>query len=278
MEKEKAVQELHKYSLNELPEKDLLFLIKSYVTKRSDYENIANLIRGDGDIIRKMIDNERVFGKVVDCKEHILEISPHFLFSVLLRKAFREKREDTVFIDNTLKELNRSKSLILWNKKKLLNLLEDEQILNYIVNVLSKFTTCPELLKIKEYGKECYQYIVDMITESLGSDDNERFHIYCHIGDYVLFLMGMIPVYIEYSSGYRQISIDRRYYMDIAKSYYALASEQPNAGRNNLSDTLSQLSEGFEIITRVLNFMSIEYFYLEKSKLVEKSVEPSVLD
>ena len=32
-----------------------------YVTKRQDYEHMANLIKGDTDIISQMVDNDRVF-------------------------------------------------------------------------------------------------------------------------------------------------------------------------------------------------------------------------
>ncbi len=99
MEKDEAVNELQKESLQGLSDKDLLFLIKSYVTKRNDYENIASLINGDEDIIAKMIDGDRVFNKVMSCTESILAISPYFLFSLLLKKAFKKKRKDVKFIE-----------------------------------------------------------------------------------------------------------------------------------------------------------------------------------
>jgi len=94
MERDEAVKELQKESLQGLSDKDLLFLIESYVTKRNDYKNIARLINGDEDVIAKMIDSDRVFNKVMSCTERILAISPYFLFSLLLRRAFKEKRKD----------------------------------------------------------------------------------------------------------------------------------------------------------------------------------------
>ncbi len=120
MKKEKNIQELQRDSLQELSEKDLLFLIKSYVTKRRDYKNIANLIRGDEDIIGKMIDSDRVFSKVINCKDRILEVSPYFLFSLLLRRTLREKREDTEFIEETIEILNSTESVTPWNRNRLL--------------------------------------------------------------------------------------------------------------------------------------------------------------
>jgi hypothetical protein len=112
MEKEETIQELQKESLQSLSDKDLLFLIESYATRRNDYENIASLIKGDEDVIAKMIDSDRVFNNVMNCTERILAISPYFLFSLLLRRAFKEKRKDTKFIKMTIEALNKTEPVI----------------------------------------------------------------------------------------------------------------------------------------------------------------------
>jgi len=140
MEKEETIQELQKESLQSLSDKDLLFLIESYVTRRNDYENIASLIKGDEDVIAKMIDSDRVFNNVMNCTERILEISPYFLFSLLLRRAFKEKRKNTKFIKKTIEALNKTEPVIPWDKNRLMSLLEDTQVSNYIANMLAQFT------------------------------------------------------------------------------------------------------------------------------------------
>lgn len=266
MEKEEAIRELQKDSLQRLSDKDLLFLIESYVTKRNDYENIANLIRGDEDVIGKMIDSDRVFSKVMNCTERILEISPYFLFSLLLRRAFKEKRKDIKFIDQTIEVLNKTEPVIPWNKNRIMNLLEDTQVSNYIANMLAQFTKSSRLFKIKENEKESHQYIVDMIADSLHSDNHKKFYIYCHIGNYTLFLTGMIPEYIKYRYEYKRRPVNKGYYVDFGKTYYGLASEHTNARKNRLTGTLSQLSEGFEAVAQILSFMNREYLYPVRKK------------
>jgi hypothetical protein len=74
------------------------------------------LIKGDEDVIAKMIDSDRVFNNVMNCTERILEISPYFLFSLLLRRAFKEKRKDTKFIERTIEALNKTEPVIPWDK------------------------------------------------------------------------------------------------------------------------------------------------------------------
>jgi len=267
MEKEEAIKELQKESLQGLSDKDLLFLIESYVTKRNDYENIARLINGDEDVIAKMIDSDRVFNKVMSCTERILAISPYFLFSLLLRKAFKEKREDVKFIEKTIDVLNNMKPVIPWNQNRLMSLLEDTHISNYIANMLAQFIESSKLFSMGDDEKRSHQYIVDMITNSLHSDNSEKFYIYCHIGNYTLFLTGMIPEYIKYRYESKRRPVDKHYYVGFGKTYYGLASEHTNARRNRLTGTLSQLSEGFEAVSQVLSFMNKEYLCTAKTGL-----------
>ncbi|MDR4504534.1 MAG: hypothetical protein MRK01_07045 [Candidatus Scalindua sp.] len=258
MNKKEAIQE---HSLQKLSDKDLLFLIESYVTKRDDYENIANLIRGDQDIIGQMIDNDRIFNKVMNCTSQILGISPFFMFSLFLRRSFREKISDPEFVDQAIAILNSDDIVIPWNKEKLISLLEDMQVSNYIANMLVKFSESSQLFKIREGENESYQYIVDMITDSLKSDTMKKFSIYCHIGNYTLFLTGMFSEYIKYRFEYRRRLVDRQYYIDFGKAYYELASKHASAKKNNLSNTFLQLSRGFEIFAQVLHFMNRKYLF-----------------
>lgn len=253
--------------LKHLSDKDLLFLIESYATKRNDYNNIADLVRGDEDIISQMIDSDRVFNKVIACREKFLEISPYFLFSLLLRKAFREKRENQRFVDMAIDLLNSTDPVISWSEKRLLDMLDNVEISNYIANMLTQFTCSSNLFKIRESDKKSCHYIVDMIEDSLQSDNIRKFYIYCHIGDYTLFLTGMIPEYIEYRFEYKRRPVDKNYYVNFGKAYYGLASGTDNAKRNRLSDTLAQLSEGFEVVVEILNFMNKEYFSFNSTKI-----------
>ena len=262
-------EKFQKYNLHELSENDLNFLIKSYVTKRNDYENIANLIRGDEGIIYKMLDSERVFKKVMNNTEHILEISPYFFFSLLLRRAFRTKGEDKIFIEENIEELNSANPNVFWDERKLIKLLKDKKISNYIANMMAKSAAGPNLFKMTEIGYVSYQQIVTMIADSLQADKTRRFYVYCHIGDYTLYLAGMVPVYVECNYGYRQKPIDKQYFVDFGKTYYSLASEHAKARRHALTDTLTQLSDGFEVIAKVLHFMNKEYIYPKRAELEE---------
>ena len=77
----------------------------------------------------------------------------------------------------------------------------------------------------------------------------------------------MIPEYIKYRYEYKRRPVDKNYYVGFGKTYYELASGNTNARRNRLTGTLSQLSEGFEVVAQGLSFMNREYFYPAKAVL-----------
>ena len=77
----------------------------------------------------------------------------------------------------------------------------------------------------------------------------------------------MIPEYIRYRYEYKRRPVDKHYYVGFGKTYYGLESGHTNARKNRLTGTLSQLSEGFEVIAQVLSFMNREYFYPAKTGL-----------
>ncbi len=256
----KQDNELKQYKLEQLSDRDLQFLIENYVTKRQDYEHIASLIKGDVDIITQMADSDHVFEKVMREGNTILNTSPYFLFTLLLRRIFTLKKEDKDFIDDIVEELNSTAHTYPWNRSKVIRILNSTDVSNYLANMLAVFVQTSRLYKLEKNDDKQYQYIVDMVEEIRHSDNARKFYIYCHIGNYSLFFTGMFPEYIEYKFKYKKTLIDSRYYIDFGKTYFGLASEHDIARQHELNDTLYSLSEGFEIIIKLLQYMRNEYF------------------
>ncbi|MGQ3684168.1 MAG: hypothetical protein ACUBOA_04010 [Candidatus Loosdrechtia sp.] len=249
------------HDLKNLSDKDLLFLIENYVTTRQDYEKIATLIRGDTDIIGKMVDSDLVFEKILAEGDKILQFSPYLLFIFLVRRIFKRKKDDRQFIEEITGELNSTRRTYPWNERRVKELLSSTDVPNYLANMLSLFIQTTRFYQIKEDEEKHYRYLVDMIGEIKHSDTTRRFHIYCHIGNYTLFFTGMFPEHLGYKFSYKKSLVDNRYYVDFGKTYFGLASEHAIARQQELDDTLHSLSEGFEIITKLLQSMRNEYFH-----------------
>lgn len=251
--------ELNAHGLEHLSDKDLLFLIENYVTRRQDYEHIANLVKGKEDIIAQMVDSDHVFEKVMHERGIMLHASPYFLFTLLLRRIFKLKKDDKDFIDDAVTELNCTEHEYPWNRGKVIQLLNSTNVANYLANMLAMFAQTARLDKIEKDDTEQCRYIVDMIKESQRSDNVRRFYIYCYIGNYTLFFAGMFPEYIEHKYKCKKTLINSRYYIDFGKTYFGLASEHDMARRHELDETLHFLSEGFEIVAKLLQYMRKEY-------------------
>lgn len=263
----RQTNELNACDLDHLSDRDLLFLIENYVTKRQDYEHIADLIRGDGDIISKMVDSDRVFERVMREGNIMLHSSPYFLFTLLLRRVFKLKKDDGAFIDDVIEELNSTECTYPWNRGKVIRLLNSTDVPNYLANMLSTFVQTSRLYKMERDDEKQYRYIIDMLEEIQRSDNARRFYIYCHIGNYTLFFTGLFSEYIEHKFKYKKTLVDCRYYIDFGKTYFGLASEHAMAKQFELDNTLHSLSEGFEIITKLLQYMCNEYFESYNLKL-----------
>lgn len=264
---QKQDNELKHYKLEHLSDKDLLFLIENYVTKRQDHQHIANLIKGDEDIIAQMVDSDRVFEKVMHKGNLILHTSPYFLFTLLVRRVFGQKKDDKDFIDDVVAELNNTEHTYPWNRSKVIRILNSTGVSNYLANMLAIFVQTSRLYKLEKDDKKQYQYIIDMIEEIQHSDNNRKFYIYCHIGNYALFFTGMFSEYLKHKFTYKRTLVDSRYYIDFGKTYFGLASEHTMAKQHELDDVLYSLSEGFEIIIKLLQYMRNEYFVSYDVKL-----------
>jgi len=248
------------HTLENLSKEDILFLVQNYVTKRKDYKHIANLIKEDTDIISQMIENQRVLEKVKESDIKIQQLSPYLLFTLFLRRVFKKKRNDEEFIDDVVEELNNMGSTIYtWNKRKVIQLLEDPDVENYVANMLAMFSYQTSDTHTKINANEQNEDFVEFLDNIQKSDTVRKFYVYCFRGNYYLFFTGMFPEYIDYKSRYKKAALDNRSYVNYGKFYFGLASEHDLARQNELEDILYSLSDGFEIIAKLLHCMRDEY-------------------
>src|ERR1700688_4062380 len=73
-----------------LSESDLRFLVETVATNRSDYDHIANLIRDKEDLLEPMLDDPKLTERLFREEEALVRVTPHMLFSVLLRRLRSE--------------------------------------------------------------------------------------------------------------------------------------------------------------------------------------------
>ena len=70
-----------------LSDSDLRFVVQTVATSRRDHDHIVNLIRDKEDLIEPMLEDPKLLERLFQDDETLVRVSPHLLFSVLLRRV-----------------------------------------------------------------------------------------------------------------------------------------------------------------------------------------------
>ncbi|MCX7796614.1 MAG: hypothetical protein N2380_08865 [bacterium] len=258
-----------------LSESDLMFVLE---TLSPELKNKIDTIKDDEEIILGMLEDSRLFSRIMNDEEIMLKISPKLFFTVLMIKARMDLNREVYTI-----ERDRHHKIPVFDIEKVRELINEDDILNYLINMLVSFTRTESqtiyyvvkgrrgLRRIKFSDIDVFDMIrlADMIEEGM------RFPIYKRIGDICLWLLGIFPEYVMPRSlttsnlpirvGFRhKLSIED--YEEIGRTFYRLASNSYDAKIFGLDKPLSILSESFTIAEKPLNLISERYLIFKKDK------------
>jgi hypothetical protein len=82
-----------------LSESDLRFLVETVATNRRDYDHIVNLVRDKEDLLETMLEDPKLTERLFRDEKALVRITPHMLFSVLLRQLRRELENEAYVLD-----------------------------------------------------------------------------------------------------------------------------------------------------------------------------------
>lgn len=143
-----------------------------------------------------------------------------------------------------------------WEIDRARNFLNDDALVHYLVDMLSEFVQTHNVYQLPIEGDDDeYRYIVDMLKTAVDSGRSETFQIYCHIGNYTLFLTGVFPEWIRYRHEYKNRPMNLDSYTNYGKTYYERAANHSLADRQQLRPVLKKLSMGYDPVRTMINFM-----------------------
>lgn len=257
--------------LNALPQDDLDFIIRTIVTKRSDYDDIRNIIKGKADLIDVMLDDERLFRRTMADDEAILRLSPFLLFTILIRKAHRDLKKTTF----TIEPVGKKERLPVFDASRVVELLDNEDVRSYLADMLSSFTKVgTTTLYFKDgrtFSKRTFSDIdlddVVELAEILPEDS--KFSLYKRAGDICLFLTGVYPDYVlslaSEESSTSQAPIESRKVRDMTdyeregQTFYRQAANHRMAKVLGMSRVLTTLAESFTLARKPLTLIAERY-------------------
>ncbi|MBC7106863.1 MAG: hypothetical protein H5T97_13100, partial [Firmicutes bacterium] len=123
-------------NLRRLPERDLRFVVNTVATKRRDHDHICDLVRDKPDLIDIMLNDERLFQRVMGDEEILLHISPYLLFTILLRQVKKELSRTNF----TMEKVDVGERIPVFDSQMVGRLLERQDVRDYLAHMLASFT------------------------------------------------------------------------------------------------------------------------------------------
>ncbi len=263
-----------------LRRRDLRFMVDTLMPESRDKERIVDLVREDRRFVEAMLDDDRLFERLMGGEEILLQVSPWLLFTVLLGRARRDLEADTFTT-----ERRRLQKVFIFDAEDVAELLEQDALRAYLASMLASFTRIDSRTVVIRVRKGIWRRYrtSELNVESLMRyaqvvDEESRFEPYKRIGDVCLFLSGVFPSAIETEYRYpvsgeirprarARTVVSREDYEAHGQAFYRLAAQHEAAEVQGLEQVLEGLSENFILAEKALTFVADRYLGLIKHQL-----------
>ncbi len=263
-----------------LSESDLRFVVQTVATERTDHDHIVALVRDKPDIIDQMLNDDKLFRRLVYDEEAIVRVSPWLLFTVLIRRAAKEMPHERF----TIERIGTSERVPVFDSERVASLLRDHAVRDYLADLLASFVRTESAVFYYRSGRRYRRRafsdldVDDMIALAGTVAEEYRFPFYRRIGDICLFMAGVFPEHLSagYSAGVHVHTPPSRWgrrrrtleeYQEAAERFYNLAAVHPVATRTGVQDVLATLAVNFSLARKPLNYITDHYIRLHKARL-----------
>ena len=246
-----------------LTESDLRFLVETVATSRRDYNHIVDLVRDKEDLLELMLEDPKLMERLLRQEEALVRISPHLMFSVLLRRLQKQLDKEAYILDVDAN----GKRVPIFEGPAVAEMLSDKETRDYLAEMLSSFArTNSGIIYWKEHDtwhkrRFCDIDIGDMIELARIVDPELRPGLYKRIADLALFLSGIFPEHAALLAAPRKtISSAKRTlrdYEQTGKRFYSIAALETDQAQ--WKPVLGTLAEKFTLARLALNSLSERY-------------------
>lgn len=260
---------------------DLLFIVETLWPGSVQPEQVAGRLQGDDTRLETLLDEPRLFQRLMQQKELLPQISPWLFFTLLLRQTRRDLEREAF----TVEQRGRQK-VVLFDADRVVELLARKPIRDYLATMLASFTRLEHLTVLVEVrpgtwrGYRTHELDIEgMIRYSQTLDEAFRFAPYKRIAEVCLLLTGMFPEYLNDQTRYPasgqlrsrrgQVVQTMEAYEAYGQAFYRLAAEHELARREGVEETLLILSEQFILAKKVLTFLMNRYLQFTRYTLFE---------
>ncbi len=208
---------------------DIDFVLQTLGTVPNDTQALTALL-ADESSRDQILDNEKLFHALLESPA-CLRVSTHFYFYVLVRQVLKRAG------------------------------LADRSVADYVAGILAEFSHA-ERMRFKLAGQnQPLDYFFEMLAALQNADEYTTFLLRAHIGNHSLFLSGVFAERIRHRAEFRGFP-DLRYYEDLGRTNFRLASDHRLARKYELSGVFGTLAEQFQTTRLALNELTDRLFNL----------------
>src|SRR5438552_9394263 len=208
---------------------DIEFIVAALGPRTGSTETLVRLLT-DAEERDLILDDESLFRALIE-QRGCLRVSTHFYFYVLVRHVFKRSG------------------------------IEDRVIADYVAEVLAEHSRLENTRCVVPGRPEPLEYFFEMLAVAQTADDHTGFYIRTHIGNHSLFLSGIFPERIRYRAEYKGAP-DLKYYEELGRTNYRVASDHRLARRYDLAAVLDTLADRFRATRLALNDLTERLFSL----------------
>jgi len=183
-----------------------------------------------------------------------LQVEPAYFFEVLFRQFRRRLAQDARFREafyDTVRETSDES----WEPARVRSFFEDRALIEYLVDLLSQFVRREDVYRLPTDRDREYRYVFEMLEASLDSNDRETFRIYCHVGNYSLYLTGLFPDWVRHRHRYRNRPLDVDSYRNYGRAFYGRAASHRQADSRQMRAVLTKLHRGYDLVRSSLSMI-----------------------
>jgi hypothetical protein len=224
----------------------------------------------DAERIEPWLDDDRVLRQLMADDHSILEVSPRFLFTVLLRRI----RRDLATIPYTVERVEPDGRLVVFDAPVVHELLQADEMFQYLVNLLVSFeridTVTVRGARPQSPLRRLNTFSLDDMVELAGLVDPPMRPAICRrIGDIALFVTGIFQEAIRrtaqrpLSSPFARMFVGRwrglEEYEADGRRFYGIAADQLRDVQPDLARVLARLAGDFTIARKPLAVLAERY-------------------
>lgn len=191
-----------------------------------------------------ILDDDALFHSLLE-QTGCLSVSQHFYFYVLVRNVLRRVG------------------------------IEERAVADYVAEMLTEYSRIEHSRCIVPGQSSPLDYFFEMLAALRTADERTTFLLRAHIGNHSLFLSGVFPERIRFRAESKGFP-DLKYYQDVGRTNYRVASDHRLAQRYELAPIFCVLAENFEPARRALNDLAERIFSLgDNDRLVHALLQQS---